>query len=56
MVYSVDYTLTDLKGDLLKIIGILFRKVSMRFCGLAEYIIMLLSRYLYQGCTQQSTI
>ena len=54
MAYSVDYTLTDLKGDLLKIIGIL--KVSMRFCGLAEYIIMLLSRYLYQGCTQQSTI
>ena len=34
----------DLKGDLLKKIGILFRKVSMRLCGLTEYIIMLLSR------------
>ena len=27
---------TDLKGDLLKTIGILFRKVSMMLCGLAE--------------------
>ena len=35
---------TDLKGDLLKKIGILFRKVSTRLCGLAEYIIMLLSK------------
>ena len=29
---------TDFKGDLLKEISILFRKVSMRHCGLAEYI------------------
>ena len=27
---------TDLKGDLLKSIGILFRKVYMRLCGLTE--------------------
>ena len=47
---------TDLKGVFQKKIGILFRKVSMRLCGLAEYIIMLLSICLYQGCTQQSTI
>ena len=37
---------TDLKGDLLKKIGILFLKVSMRLCvcGLAAYIKMLISR------------
>ena len=29
---------TDLNGDLLKKIGILFPKVSMGLCGLAEYI------------------
>ena len=28
---------TDLKGNLLKKNGIIFRKVSMKLCGLAEY-------------------